>query len=193
MAAALPRIIPHRMTPWPPSPPMRISCLAIARSIRLVFVSKHSRVMAVHGLQPSGPLAINELANDNLSLEREVCRLRVGAVPGDALGLVVLELSDSLPQTVAARIQSGAGRKDLDENEALSGQPLFHSLGKLPNMIDRPTRHIDCPARVGEKREIKGALEIAKRHRRLGGAQGRGGSGLATCHTVGVVVDTNHH
>src|ERR1041385_8007092 len=108
MEAALPMIIPQRITPWPPRPPTRIcvllvmggcprSILAIAARPGPVLLAEVARVVRVHGVEPGRPLPVDELPHRDLPLEAE--RDLAGARPVllDALLLVVLELVDAVP------------------------------------------------------------------------------------------------
>jgi len=120
MAAALPTIIPHRMTPWPPRPPTLISVLAMGRSIGLIAVAEHAGKVLVHGVQPGWPFAVDELADDDVALEPEGEVLGVRVVPNGALLFVVLELVHSVPSRLRREYSVGQG-----DSTSMNANPGF--------------------------------------------------------------------
>src|SRR5687767_13265881 len=103
------------MTPWPPSPPTRISVRAIGAPVGTIAIAQDASEVLVHRVEPRRTLAVDELAHRDLSLELEAHRLRGGTVPHDAPVLVVLQLIDAVAEPVAPRVQRGARREHLDE------------------------------------------------------------------------------
>src|SRR5450631_1887069 len=193
IAAALPMMEPQRMMPCPPRPPTRISVLSTLASVRLESVAECVTEVIIHRLEPRGALAVDELADDDLPVEGQADFFGVGAVFDQAVLLVVLELVDSVAALVASGIERRAGGKRLDEDKALLLESLLHCLGQLTDVENSPSRHINGSAGIGEKRQVERLLEIAERHGRLLGTDGRGRGDLATGHAVGEIVHTDHH
>src|SRR3990172_1528725 len=193
-------MIPARMTPWPPSPPILISVgpmlfsrrlgarLLAGRGVRDVLGTEGLGEPLLHRLLERGSLTIDELADDDLVVEVERDLARVGAVLHHALLLVVLHLLQALAQPVAAQVERRAGGDDLDEAEALLVQGLAHRLGDLLHVVRGPARHVDRTARVGEVREVERLLVRAIRRGGGDRRERRGRGDLTARHTVREVV-----